>query len=70
MYHIVSKLMSWGLKNVIERLLSSNQTTFIPYRNMLDKVFVINELVDFTQRNKNYIFLFKVDFEMDFDSVS
>ena len=37
---------------------------------MLDGVVMLNEPVDFTQRNKNYVFVFKVDFEKTFDFVS
>lgn len=37
---------------------------------MLDGVVVVNELVDFTRRNNKDMFVFKVNFEKAFDSVS
>lgn len=43
---------------------------FIPNRSMLDIFLVVNEVVDFTHRNKKGLFVFKVDFEKAFDLVS
>lgn len=37
---------------------------------MLDEVLILNEVVDFARKNKNELFLFKVNFEKAFDSVS
>lgn len=43
---------------------------FIPNRDMLDSVLVVNEVMDFSQRNNKDIFAFKFDFEKVFDSMS
>lgn len=47
-----------------------SQTILFSNRNMFDGVVVANELVDFARRNKKDMFVFKVDFEKTFDSVS
>lgn len=70
LYRIVSKILAGRLKNVTRRIIFRKQSDFIPNCNMLNMVLVINELVDFVRRNKKHLFLFKVDFERAFNSVS
>lgn len=70
MYIIISKLMASRLKQAIGKLVSPKQTTFIHNSFMLDGVLIVNTLVDYDRRNKNELFLFKVDFDKAFDSVS
>lgn len=57
------------LRNIIGKV-SSNQSVFIPNISILDKVLVVNEIVDFAHINKKGLLAFKVDFEKAFDLVS
>lgn len=54
----------------MDKLVSLSQSTFVSKKGLLDRVLVLNELVDFARRNKKGLFLFKVDFKKEFDSVS
>lgn len=54
---------------MIGKLISKSQSTFISSRSMLDEVLVFHELVDFARRRKKELFILKVEFERDFDSV-
>lgn len=52
MYRILAKLLAPRLKLVIGKLIYSFQSTFIPNRNMLDEVIVLNEMLDYAKRYK------------------
>src|SRR3954464_12910339 len=52
MYRILAKLLASRLKKVIGKLVSSCHSAFVPGRNMLDGVLVVNELLDLAKRNK------------------
>lgn len=62
-YKIISKLLAGRVKKVIGWLISINQLAFISNRNMMNGVVLVNDLVNFSRRNKKSLFLFKVDFE-------
>lgn len=66
---IISKVLVARLRKVIGRLVSSNQTTFIPGRQILDGVLATNEILDFAKRNKRECMVFKVDFPQAYDCV-
>jgi hypothetical protein len=46
------------------------QSAFIPQRQILDRVVVLNEIIDLAKRRKDECMLFKVDFERAYDTVS
>ncbi|CAK8541382.1 unnamed protein product [Lathyrus sativus] len=48
-------------------LISSIQTTFIKGRKLLNRVLVLNEIVDLAKRSKRIYVLLKVDFEKAYD---
>lgn len=52
------------------KLVSINQTTFIPGRQILDGVLMTNELIDYTIRKKKACFMCKVDFSQAYDCVN
>lgn len=62
--------MAERMKEIMDKLISTSQSTFISSRGMLEGILVLNELVDFAKRNKKNLFLFKMDSEKAFDSVS
>ncbi|XP_045797434.1 uncharacterized protein LOC123891587 [Trifolium pratense] len=45
-------------------------SAFLPNRQILDGVLVVNELIDFAKRGKDKCLMFKVDFERAYDTVS
>lgn len=47
---------------MLNKLVSDNQPDFDPNRGLHDSVLVLNQVVDFTRRNKKGLFLSKVDF--------
>lgn len=61
-YKVISKLLVARLKKIIGRLISKTQTTFIPGRQLLDGVVVVNEIIHFVNRFKRSYLLFKIDF--------
>jgi hypothetical protein len=58
------------LKKVLGKLISKVQSAFLPNRQILDGVLVVNELLDLEKRRKDKCLLFKVDFERAYDTVS
>ncbi|XP_058768559.1 uncharacterized protein LOC131642300 [Vicia villosa] len=69
-YKIIAKILAARLKEVIGNLVSTNQTAFVPGRNMMDGVLLVNEILDWSRRKKRSCLLLKVDFEKAYDSVS
>lgn len=61
--------MAFRLNKFIGRLVSMSQTTFIPGRQILDRVLVVNELIDLLKRKSKRCILFKVDFKQAYDCV-
>jgi hypothetical protein len=51
-------------------LISKCQSAFLPQRQILDGVLVLNEIIDLATRRKDTCLLFKVDFEKAYDTVS
>lgn len=63
LYEILAKLLAGRLKRVFGRVISNTQSAFLPGRQILDGVVVINELVDLAKRRKDSCVKLKVDFE-------
>lgn len=70
LYKIISKLLARRLKVALENVILHGQTTFLPKRHILDGVVIWNEIVDFEKKKKKECLIFKVDFEMAYDSVN
>jgi hypothetical protein len=58
------------LKSVLTKLISKCQSAFLPHRQILDGVVVLNEVIDLAKRRKDDCLLFKVDFARAYDTVS
>lgn len=67
LYKVISKLLAKGLIKVIGKLISSNQTTFIPGRKILDGILVTNKVLDYAKRKRKDCMLVKVDFQKEYD---
>jgi hypothetical protein len=70
LYKILSKILANRIKRVMSKLISKCQSVFLPQRQILDGVVVLNEVMDLAKRRKNDCLLFKVDFERAYDSVN
>jgi hypothetical protein len=70
LYKILSKLLANRLKRVLGKLISKRQSAFLPQRQILDGVVVLNEIIDLAKRRRDECLLFKVDFERAYDTIS
>jgi hypothetical protein len=70
MYKVLSKILAGRLKQVLGKLISKVQSAFLPNRQILDGVLVVNELLDLAKRRKDKRLRFKVDFERAYDTVN
>lgn len=68
-YRILENLLLEIFKKMIGSLVSPCQSTFIQGKYMLDRVLVMNKLVDLAKRKKNDYLVFKVDFEKAYSCV-
>ncbi|GAU20609.1 hypothetical protein TSUD_33450 [Trifolium subterraneum] len=68
LYKILSKILANRLKKVLGNLISNCQSAFLPQRQILDGVVVLNEIIDLANRRKDECLLFKVDFERAYDT--
>ncbi|GJS49475.1 RNA-directed DNA polymerase, eukaryota [Tanacetum coccineum] len=69
LYKVVTKILALWLSLVIAGLISDVQTTFLPSRQILDRPFVINELLSWCKYKKQHAMIFKVDFAKAYDSI-
>ena len=67
---MISKLLALRLSKVLRSVTTSCQSVFFPGRCILDGVVMANELVELVKRSKKGCFMFKMDFEKAYDSVS
>ncbi|XP_058754175.1 uncharacterized protein LOC131627320 [Vicia villosa] len=70
MYKALSKLLAARLKKVLDSIVSKSQSVFVPSRQLMDGVLVVNEVVDYAAKTKKGIFLFKVNFENAYNTVT
>ncbi|GAU46303.1 hypothetical protein TSUD_283280 [Trifolium subterraneum] len=69
LYKILSKILANRLKTVLGKLISTCQSAFLPQRQILDGVVVLNEIIDLAKKRKDGCLLFKVDFERAYDTL-
>nr|GEV41986.1 RNA-directed DNA polymerase, eukaryota [Tanacetum cinerariifolium] len=69
LYKVVTKILANRLSSVISELISDVQTVFLPNRQILDGLFIINELLSWCKHKKQQSMVFKVDFAKAYDSV-
>lgn len=70
LYKILSKILSNRIKGPLNSIISKCQSAFLPGRQILDGVLVVNEVMDFALRAKKECLVMKIDFEKAFDTVS
>ncbi|XP_058775262.1 uncharacterized protein LOC131649520 [Vicia villosa] len=69
-YKILAKILAARMRGVLDKLISINQTAFVPGRSMMDGVLMVNEMLDWAKRKKRGCLLLKVDFEKAYNSIS
>ncbi|GJW52228.1 RNA-directed DNA polymerase, eukaryota, reverse transcriptase zinc-binding domain protein [Tanacetum coccineum] len=69
-YKIIAKILANRLAQVIDSVISREQTAFIKHRQILDGPLMVNEVIKWCNRKKDKLMIFKIDFEKAFDSVS
>ncbi|GKB98152.1 putative RNA-directed DNA polymerase, eukaryota, reverse transcriptase zinc-binding domain protein [Tanacetum coccineum] len=69
-YKIVAKILANRLSKVMDSIISPEQSAFISGCQILDGPLILSEIVDWYEKRKKKLMLFKVDFEKAFDSVS
>ncbi|GJR39331.1 RNA-directed DNA polymerase, eukaryota [Tanacetum coccineum] len=67
---IIAKVMANRLAQVIDSVISREQSAFIKHRQILDGPLMVNEVIKWCNRKKAKLMVFKIDFEKAFDSVS
>lgn len=70
MYKILAKLLALRFKSILGKVISRCQPTFLPSRQILDGVVVVNEMIDLVKKRKDGCLLLKMEFEKAYDSVS
>ncbi|KAF5797593.1 putative RNA-directed DNA polymerase [Helianthus annuus] len=69
-YKIISKVLANRMKAAIGDLISPTQSAFLGGRNILDSPLIISETIAWAKKNKQGLFIFKVDFEKAYDSIN
>lgn len=70
LYKILAKLLANWLRRVLEWVIDQSQSAFLRERQLLNSVLIANKAVDEAKRRKRKYFVFKVDFEKAYDSLS
>nr|GFB28751.1 RNA-directed DNA polymerase, eukaryota, reverse transcriptase zinc-binding domain protein [Tanacetum cinerariifolium] len=61
-YKIIAKVMANRLAQVIDSVISHEQSAFIKHRQILDGPLMVNEVIKWCQRKKSKLMVFKIDF--------
>nr|GEW99121.1 RNA-directed DNA polymerase, eukaryota, reverse transcriptase zinc-binding domain protein [Tanacetum cinerariifolium] len=69
LYKIIVKLLANRIVAVMSDLVNEVQSAFIANRQILDGLFMLNEIIHWCKSKKKQTMIFKVDFEKAFDSV-
>lgn len=69
LYKILDKMPAFRIKRVIGTVISLKQTAFVPGRNILDNMFLVNEAMDLAKREKMSCLVVKLNYEKTYDSV-
>jgi hypothetical protein len=68
-YKWFTKVLTKRLTRVVESVISSTQTTFIPGRNILEGVVMLHEIMHELRKKKHRGVILKLDFEKAYDKV-
>ena len=68
-YKIITKVLSFRMKDVLSLVIDESQSAFLKDRGMLDSVLMANEVVEEITRKQRSGICLKVDYEKAYDSV-
>ncbi|GJX55522.1 RNA-directed DNA polymerase, eukaryota [Tanacetum coccineum] len=68
-YKIITKILANRLSLVIPDLVSEVQSAFVPNRQIIHGLFILNEILSWCKYKNSKAMIFKIDFEKAFDSV-
>jgi hypothetical protein len=69
-YKIITKVLTFRLTAAVGKVVSPNQTSFIPGRNILEGVIILQEVLHELRSTKSAGVILKLDFEKAYDMVS
>ncbi|GJR29057.1 RNA-directed DNA polymerase, eukaryota [Tanacetum coccineum] len=69
LYKIIAKTLANRLVVVLGDIVNEVQSAFVSNRQILDGLFILNELIHWRKAKKKQTMIFKVDFEKAYDSV-
>ncbi|GJX95375.1 RNA-directed DNA polymerase, eukaryota [Tanacetum coccineum] len=68
-YKIISKILANRLSEVVDELVSHEQSALIKGRQILDGPLILNEVISWCKARNRQALIFKVDFQKAYDSV-
>nr|GEX56453.1 RNA-directed DNA polymerase, eukaryota [Tanacetum cinerariifolium] len=69
-YKIIAKILANCLSKVVDKIISQEQSAFISGRQILDGPLMLSEMIEWYEKRKKKMLIFKVNFEKAFDIVS
>lgn len=66
-YKIIAEMFSLLLSEVLDDIISPNQSAFVGGRQILDPSLIVNEYVEYMRRTKKEDQILKLDFEKAYD---
>ena len=70
LYKILAKVLAYGLKKVVGKVVSTTQNAFVEGRQILNAVLIANEAIDSLLRRKDRGILCKLDIEKAYDHLN
>ena len=68
-YKILTKILSNRLKNILPKIISEEQTCFIPKRTIFNNLFLIRGIITLTKEKNTKLYILQIDQEKAFDKI-
>ena len=68
-YKILTKILANRLKNILQTIISQEQTCSIPQRTILNNLFLIRDTRKLTKENNTKLYILKIDQEKAFNKI-
>jgi hypothetical protein len=69
LYKPITKTLTIRMEKIAEKLIHSNQTTFMKGRNIMSGIMILHEILHETKRKGQVRIILKLDFEKAYDKV-